>query len=77
MTDIAQSPEAVAYNLFLKVLAAENNPKADREYYLSAYVQCLQAAKGNYETAEQKEAFRRALVSPLTILALNSEGLLY
>jgi len=59
MTDTAQTPEAVAMELYRKVIDADfsfDKPRVDREYILSTYSECLRAAKGTYKTDKQKEA---------------------
>lgn len=47
MSNIAQTPEAVAYNLLLNVMASEkvNFAESDRKYILDTYAECLKATK--------------------------------
>lgn len=40
------SPEKVAYDLMLRVFAAESHPK-DRKALLDTYAECLEAVRGN------------------------------
>jgi hypothetical protein len=55
MSDRAQTPEAVAYDLMYKVLAAESRECYDREYLLSTYEECLQAVQGEYTTIKSRK----------------------
>lgn len=47
MTDKAQTPEAIAYNLMHDVMVSDKRDAKDREYILSTYEECLKAAKGH------------------------------
>ena len=50
MTDIAQTLEAIAWNLYKEVCLAEKKQAGkDREYIFSTFSQCLKVAKGNYD----------------------------
>lgn len=52
MTDIAQSPEAVAHQLMSYVIQAEGKSieNTNRDYVLSTYAECLSAVTGNYKS---------------------------
>ncbi len=45
MSDKAQTPEAIALELYLKVIACESKVQT-REYILSTYAECLRTVKG-------------------------------
>jgi hypothetical protein len=47
MSDKAQTPEAIALELYYKVIACESKLQT-RDYILSTYAECLKAVKGTY-----------------------------
>ena len=53
MSDKPQTPEAIALELYAKVIACESKVQT-REYILSTYAECLKAAKGTYMAKSSK-----------------------
>jgi hypothetical protein len=60
MTEKAQTPEAVAYNLMVSVMNAEKNSPHDKEYILTTYEDCIRAVRGNYTSTKENKGHKPA-----------------
>jgi hypothetical protein len=54
MTDIAQTPEAIAYQLMSDIINRENGWENGRDYLLSTYADCRRATFGDYKSESEK-----------------------